>query len=207
MSSTFLGNSFKQEFKEMFDDPNSTQHACDQLSRLRQGKGSVTSFATKFRRLAPETGYNDTALIQLFRNGVSDEVKDALSYSLDEPSQFESFVKLAIKIDQRLFDRKMEKGNNSHFKPSQNSGAPRSSGPSPMNLDAMSSETQIGKFKKLSKEEKQRRVDNNLCLYCGSNQHLLDGCTVKKDRKDLNLVEFACESVSNATKHESAQSP
>ncbi len=58
---------FKYEFKTMFDDPNATRHACDQLSRLSQGSGSVSHYSLKFRRLAAQTGYNEAALRHFFR--------------------------------------------------------------------------------------------------------------------------------------------
>ena len=46
---------FVFEFKTFFEDPNAQRHAADALGRLKQGKGSCLSYATKFRRLAYET--------------------------------------------------------------------------------------------------------------------------------------------------------
>jgi hypothetical protein len=42
-----------------------------------------------------------------------------------------------------------------------------------MDLNAVS-------FKKITPEERQRRMDLRLCLYCGGSGHQVRGCPVKK---------------------------
>ena len=108
---------FITELRNLFDDPNAKRHACAALKRLRQGKGSVLTYSSKFRRLAAETGYNDDALMDLFRYGLNDEVKDVLSTVLEEPSDLESYMNFCIRIDQRLYDRRIEKGSSSKASP------------------------------------------------------------------------------------------
>lgn len=197
---------FKSEFKAMFDDPNATRHACDQLARLSQGSGSVSHYSLKFRRLAAQTGYNEAALRHFFRKGLHGKVKDVLSHTQEEPANLEEFIRFCIKIDHRLFDRKMEQKNENHyeppvFKPSQNA-AFKSAGPTPMDLDVMQSETQKAKFKKLTKQEKQRRADNNLCLYCASDKHQLPDCFITK-KSSLNIVEFVSVSLASSEPQDS----
>jgi hypothetical protein len=51
-----------------------------------------------------------------------------------------------------------------------NAAAP--SGPVPMEIDAM-------RVKHITSEEKQRRRDNNLCLYCGVSGHYAGRCPAK----------------------------
>ena len=58
-------NSFISDFKAYFDDPNAKRHAAASLVRLKQGKGSVLTFATKFRRLSYDTGFNNDALVYI----------------------------------------------------------------------------------------------------------------------------------------------
>jgi hypothetical protein len=60
---------------------------------MNLSKEKVTSFPAKFRRLASDTGYNNDALTEQFRKGLSDKVKDVLSTTwLDEPMDIESFI-------------------------------------------------------------------------------------------------------------------
>lgn len=165
---------FIDEFKSNYDDPYVMKNAQSKLRRLKQGKGSVLSYASRFRRLASESGYNNEAKIALFRTGLNDDVKDVLATLLDEPSEFESFINFCIKIDHRLFDRRMEKRglSQSSFQSKKPSGT---SEPSPMDLDNLENV----KSKKLSKEERQRRFKENLCLYCGEAGHRLSNCPKK----------------------------
>jgi Retrotransposon gag protein len=101
---------FILDFTALFDDPNAKRHACTSLKRLRQGRGSVLAYSAKFRRLASETGYNEDALLDIFRFGLSEDIKDILSTSLNEPSGLDDFIKFGVRIDQRLYDRKLERG-------------------------------------------------------------------------------------------------
>jgi len=195
-------SNFKKDFKEMFDDPNSIRHACAQLDHLQQGKGSVSSYAIVFRRLASETGYNEAALRHNFIKGLSDDNKNALSKAQDEPERLEDLIRFCVKMDQRIYDRKKE----IKFKPfnqSYKSSPVFAAGPSPMDLDAITTGTQRAKFKKLTAVEKQRRIDSGLCLYCASDKHKLPDCTVRKAPASLNVMEcvavsFGCSESQNS---------
>ena len=166
---------FMDEFKTLFDDPLKHRHARAAIDRLKQGKGSVLTYAAKFRRLASDTGYNNDALTEHFRKGLGDEVKDVLATALDEPTDIELLIPYCIRIDNRLYDRRIERsGNRSASKVSFKLSS-ESSSPSPMDLDAM----KLNENKKLTKEERERRIQNKLCLYCGEAGHRLAQCSRK----------------------------
>ena len=169
--------SFMEDFRAFFDDPNAKQHAAAAIGRLKQGKGSVLVYATKFRRLAHETGFNNDALVDIFRRGLSEEIKDRLSQTLDEPGDLEGFIALCIRIDQRIFDRKLEKSSSltpRQFVPRVHYQQQRAD-PVPMDLDS----AQMHGAKKLTAEERKRRMDGNLCLYCGERNHRLNTCPAR----------------------------
>jgi hypothetical protein len=173
---------FLQDFQDNYDDPYARHHAQAAIRRLRQGKGSVVSYASKFRRLASDTGFNDEAKIEIFKNGLIDEVKDVLAGILDEPPGFEQFINFCIKIDHRLYARRVEKKkpSGSDLKPSASKKEQQSSAhadPSAMDVDAV--QASAGKSKKLSQEERTRRLKENLCLYCGEPDHRLASCPKK----------------------------
>jgi hypothetical protein len=190
----FLKNyaGFIQEFRELFDDPNAKRHAQAALKRLRQGRGSVLTYSSRFRRLAAETGYNDQALLDLFRSGLNDDVKDVLATSIEEPEDFERFMQFCIRIDQRLYDRRLERGGGARntrpvgIVPRQESA---NSGVSPMDLDAMRAEP--NRTKRLTEEERRHRLDNGLCLYCGENGHRLATCPSRPSRSPDPSVDLS----------------
>lgn len=183
---------FVFEFKAFFEDANAQRHAADALGRLKQGKGSCLSYATKFRRLAYETGFNNGALINFFRKGLNEDIKDRLANALEEPEDLEELITLCVKIDQRLYDRRVEKAGNVKYAFTPPRFAPRpQSGVTPMDLDS----AQMDKFKKLTPEEKKRRYEQGLCLYCGEKSHKLASCPARnaKMRKGpgLNMLSIS----------------
>jgi Retrotransposon gag protein len=174
---------FVTDLAANYDDPHAQRHAQDALKRLKQGNRSAVTYAARFRRLANLTGYNSEALIEQFRSGLNDEVKDVLATALDEPEDLETFVHLCIKIDNRTYSRKMEKSNQSlrtrqFHKPT----VQQRSGPSPMEIDTVSIHGVGGKT--LSPQELQRRRDQRLCLYCGGANHVVATCPKKNLSKN-----------------------
>ena len=89
-------NAFILDFKSYFDDPNAKRHASAAIQRLKQLKGSVLVYSSKFRRLAYDTGFNNDALVDIFRRGLNDDIKDRLAQSLEEPTELEEFISLCI---------------------------------------------------------------------------------------------------------------
>ena len=184
---------FMTEFADLFDDPHSQKHAQSSLKRLRQGRFSVLAYSARFRRLAKETGFNDEALIDIYRTGLNDDVKDVLATSLVEPEKLEDFIHFCTKIDHRLADRRAERSRrpgvptNRPSPPSPALAPPLTHGPTPMDLDAMnasngsssSSGTPGSNPRKLTKEERDRRLRENLCLYCGAAGHRAFNCPKK----------------------------
>lgn len=189
-------NEFMKDFADLFDDPHAQKHAQSALKRLRQGKYSVLSYSARFRRLAKETGFNDEALIDIFRSGLNDEVKDVLATALEEPDRLEDFIHFCTKIDHRLSDRRVERHRGpaswqqrmpsrpvapaNRLPPRPTSPATLAlSGPTPMDIDVVRIDAAAVHSRKLTEEERQRRLKNNLCLYCGSTGHRAFGCPKK----------------------------
>ena len=160
---------FMDEFKRLFSDPNSKMKSQMLLKKLKQGNGSVLSYYTKFRAISINTGFDVEAQIDAFRSGLSDEIKDVLASSLYEFNDLETLVSLVIKIDTRLFDRKMEK----EFKTKTNHLASASGKDNLASIQLING--------KISHDERQRRMKFKLCLYCGQAGHNLKGCPKKQN--------------------------
>jgi hypothetical protein len=173
-------NMFLQEFKNLFENPHARKQAQASIQRLKQGKGSVLTYASRFRALKMDTGYNAEALISTFRRGLNDSVQDVIATSLEEPTDLEQFINLAIKIDNRLYSRKMERSSSAHppSMPSTSYTKPVAQRSDPMDLGAISRPSNG----KLTREERDRRFKENLCLYCGSSNHKINECDKRKQK-------------------------
>ena len=159
--------SFFQLLLDTFEDPNAINNARDQLSRIKQGKESCLNYSTRFRNMAVETGYNEVAKVALFRNGLNNDLKDALANVQSLPEKFEDFVKLAITMDNRQYQRRIEHQRSK----------PRSF--EPMQLDNITVNQLNNPKAPLSTEERNMRMKNGLCLYCGERGHLVKQCPRK----------------------------
>jgi hypothetical protein len=169
---------FMDEFTKLFSDPNAKMKSQLLLKKLKQGSGSVLSYFTRFRALALNTGFDQEAQMDSFRTGLSEEIKDVLATSLQEISDLESLVSMAIKIDTRLYDRRMEKDVRSSQPVVSSVADP------PPSINS----TQIKG--KLSKEERERRIKEKLCLYCGTSGHSVKECPKKKNKSEGKKVSF-----------------
>jgi hypothetical protein len=105
-----------------------------------------------------------------------------LAYSTEDPCSLKDLSDFAIRLDNRLHDRRMDKSGGLRPTPgpyrSSGSGRLPSSTDSstPMDLDGT---TTSRRFKPLTEAEKKRRRDNNLCLYCGDAGHKANECPKK----------------------------
>ena len=137
--------------------------------------------------------YDDQTKIFFFTNGVNQGLLTILSYQAGPPDNFNEFVKLCIKLDNRahLLHSK---------KPAMATANPKPSHPSPvstasrtasglMNL-SLADKTTSKKRAPLTDAQKKYRFDNNLCLYCGAKGHFASQCLHSKKKK-LNATETA----------------
>ncbi len=142
--------SFTPELCKVFDHPVQGQEATKRLLSLRQGAQSVAALSVDFHILASESGWNEQALIGVFIKSLLEKLKDELA-SWDEPKSLEDLISLAIRIDNRLRERNRER----YYAPEE-----------PM---------QLGRAQ-LTPSERQRRVNQRLCIYCGQAGHYLASC-------------------------------
>ncbi len=144
------------------------------IKKLKQGNGSVLSYYTRFRAISINTGFDQEAQISAFRNGLSDDIKDILATSLEEPKDLETLVSISIKIDTRLYDRKMEKEARIRLPTlsAVSSDVPTAVQGSELNAVQLANG-------KLTKMERERRMKLKLCLYCGESGHNLKECPKK----------------------------
>ena len=193
-----LLNSFEEfisEFKACFGDTDSIRTAINKIRRLRQGDRPASAYAADFRLLAADIPWDDQALMEQFRYGLRNDVKDLLLTFPEEPKSLTEAISRAVRCDNRLFERRSER----QFQmprarseptyasvvakpfPRESYNAPPVSTPTPMEIDT------TRRRGPLSEEEKQRRRANRLCLYCGGPGHIAVNCP-HRPRRQVNQI-------------------
>lgn len=132
---------FLQRFREVFEHAAGGQRPGDQLLSLTQGKATAAEYALQFRTLSAQTNWIEDTLKLLFRQGLSMDLQAELACR-DEGSSLNSFIELAIHIDNLLRTRP--------------SRAPISSSPVPEPM-------QLG-YTRLQPEEREKTSDAPVLL-------------------------------------------
>lgn len=157
--STF--EAFLQQFREVFEHPTKKGKAGEQLLTLSQGKRSAAEYALLFLTLAAQTTWVEDTLKLLFRRGLTSELQSELACR-DEGKSLSEFIDLAIQIDNLICSQHSTRAT------------PRY----PHETTTASEPMQLG-FTHLTPEERERRMQNHLCLYCGQSGHMKTSCPVR----------------------------
>lgn len=172
---------FVGELKKVFDHPVQGKEASKRLLTIRQGSRSVAEYSVDFRTLAAEAGWDDAALQTVFTNGLNEQLKDELVLR-DDADSLDSIISIAIKLDNRLRERKRERSNKpcpvnvSHSLP-----VPRSPPvPAASHHVGVTSEEpmQLGRAS-LTPAERHRRMMSGECIYCSQKGHFVSTCPLR----------------------------
>ncbi|KAK2899768.1 hypothetical protein Q8A73_012897 [Channa argus] len=181
LGSSFLipFHTFVEELRKIFDHPARSKNAADRLLSLRQGFRSVADFSVEFRVLATEAQWDDAALRTVFRHGLSDPVKNELTHR-DPPDSLDELIELAIRLDNRIRERRRERGQIPASVPKGLRTPPLKSLVSPVSSASASSELPAEPMELaragLSPTERQHRLQAGECIYCGSTRHFIAQC-------------------------------
>ncbi len=162
------------EMKRVFDRASSGREAARILAELRQGERSVSDYSIEFRTLAVECQWNEEAQWDMFLHGLADRIQREI-YALDLPTSLNGLIELALRVDARLsrIERRMLPSRGTGGATSQRSSGGDAASPvydhEPM---------QVGRAR-LTREEKERRRSQGLCLYCGVLGHFAFNCPAK----------------------------
>lgn len=174
---------YKKKLLTTFGDPDKETNDANRLDNLRQ-TGAASLYAAEFRRLALSLGWGVKALRHRFVKGLKEELKDELSRN-DPIEDFDALVERVVVLDNRLFQRRLQKtGRGSAaptvapfpaaFAPPSRPYTPAIPGAGdPMQVDA----TRTGNANSrprgpLTQQEKDYRRQNGLCGFCGQAGHI-----------------------------------
>lgn len=179
-------DTFLATFSEAFGEHDKNRWATTKIRALRQGSRSASLYASEFRQLACDINWGEEALVSQFQWGLRDDVKDLL-LSFSDPQNLNEAISQAVKCDNRLFQRRQDRRSwntlvPQRYAPSEIKAAHAthlpSQGPEDMQIDAV-------RFGPLTVQEKKRRLDEGLCLYCGNSGHKAINCDKKHKQRPL----------------------
>jgi hypothetical protein len=194
---------FQEAFLSSLGDPDRERTLTRDLQALVQ-TGSAAVYTTEFFRLSAFLGWNDQALQAQYYSGLKPEVKDALALSDKTLTTVQDLANFAIRIDNRLFERRQENRRNPNLM--RHTPIPTTirtptlspAGPTPMVLDA-----NRPRFQSLSPDERQHRIRNGLCLYCGQKGHMAIACPNHRSRQNPRTTQPLQAASTSATLSES----
>ena len=142
---------FKDKINRIFGLSNENNVAIRIIQHLQQRK-SIAEYATQFQQHAKNIDWDDNAFMTMFRRKLKNNVKNELMRNGTFIENFEKLIEQTIEIDDKLYERIMEKrhdgnGFGNHRYGYKKSGfnnnkstsrpAPDPYGPMPMELDFM----------------------------------------------------------------------
>uniref|UniRef100_A0A8C1XXR9 ribonuclease H n=1 Tax=Cyprinus carpio TaxID=7962 RepID=A0A8C1XXR9_CYPCA len=161
--------SFVDHFREAFGKPTWDSSISEKLYNLKQGKMSVNDYALQFRTLAATSGWNEQALLTTYRQGLDPRAWLHLA-AYEDTIGLERFIQLSIRfftcMQSCLEEHQGQPQHISLCRPEPVS--PPEPAHEPMQMDSTC----------LTGAERQRRLTQNLCLYCGSPGHILSTCPI-----------------------------
>ncbi len=174
-------DSFLHHFREVFEHPAEGRGAGEQLLAFSQGRKTAADYALSFRTLAAQTTWVEDTLKLLFRRGLNAELQSELACR-DEGRTLSQFIELTIHIDNLIRARRTVRSAPRSPPRSQNAGEPM----------------QLG-FTPLTPQERERRMQNQLCLYCGQAGHMRNTCPVRpsSDRRSVSDITRSISSASS----------
>ena len=198
-----LLNSYKlyvEAFRSHYQSATHQQDLLGKLDKLCQ-VGTAADYVARFVALADQARIDEITRREKFFRGLKAEIRHGLSLQVLPTAPFEQICQVAISVDYALsynarvpLHPGLKVKNGSTYAPSVKYSAPSSSssnnqasqattssasGPWPMEIDSI--RTRLGKGK-LPKEELERRLKNNLCLYCANSGHTKDSCPTKTEK-------------------------
>jgi Retrotransposon gag protein len=202
---------FLDELRTNFRPYDKTGDAEHELTNLRMRDGQHASdYLVRFSGLALRCSWGEPALRYRFYEDLLPWIKDELSKS-EKPQTLQVFKQKVQNINARYWERAQERSREQQNRqnPPKSSTSSASAVPSttpksiprsefrseqkPRLKDSKPTTPRVdlsGKLDskgKLTQQERQHRVDKNLCLFCGGSGHQTDTCPVKSARVTLLL--------------------
>ena len=158
--------------RKHFGDIDKERKSLTIIEKLKQ-TGSATQYAAQFQQYTARLGWGDTALRHRFYQGLKEHVKDEL-YRKDLPPTLSELIDSAIRIDNRHFERKMERGGNwTHWTKKERQGGDPMQG---VEYNKMTPKRRNHK----QQDKKDTQKETRTCYNCKKVGHLSKDCRSPK---------------------------
>ena len=199
-------SAFIRTLRVQFGPIDPTGDAESRIDHLKmQDNQHIVKYNVEFNRYAVRTGWDDSVLRHRYYTGLAERIKDVMGQQ-GKPPTLDGMKILAHTIDSRHWERqseksrgnknksddkpdksdanKSDKGNKSDDKNKNTAGNSKGKKPDNSKSGKPSSSSgssnpladKLGKDGKLTQQERQRRFDNNLCMFCGGVGHTAKDC-------------------------------
>ena len=185
---------FVEELRGMFGDPNAESTAEAELDNLRMRTNQkFADFLVEFNTLSSQVNWGDRALHHRLKHALPDRIKDSLAL-VQEPDVFVDWKRLVQNIDQRYWERQADIRRD--IRPSHTNNTTRNNVPPtiarnpPQSPSAVQTTTStrgtpgnppvashLNAQGGLTQTERDRRIAQGLCLYCGGQGHKASECS------------------------------
>jgi len=91
---------FLQNIKKTFGDPDQAQTACAQLHGLKMTPGTMAEdYTARFKMLAGRTGFNDTALEDIYIQGLPNSILQKIFAKVTLPNSLTAWKMVVQNLD------------------------------------------------------------------------------------------------------------
>jgi hypothetical protein len=99
---------FLKQLELTFGDPSVTISARRQLDNILQGPRPASVYASEFKRIANDTGFDENSLCYIFRRGLRQAIRKELVHHHPLPDKLDELMTLVIDIDNVMFELEQE---------------------------------------------------------------------------------------------------
>lgn len=185
------------------------------LENVKEEKRALTAasqFTAKFTEYAAKTGWDDKALRTMYYRGLKDNVKDELMRYGGDQSTLSLLQRAAIDVDDKLYERSMEKRHNhqsygrSGYATNGWTGGQQRRDPDAMEIDNTQQRPtrreKGGRYKKGNNQAQGKKREGLKCYNCQKTGHYARDCRGRKVQPQQRRADTQSYEVNVMTKTE-----
>uniref|UniRef100_A0A670ZJB3 CCHC-type domain-containing protein n=1 Tax=Pseudonaja textilis TaxID=8673 RepID=A0A670ZJB3_PSETE len=173
---------FQQQLRVMFENPIKTQTLARRLWDICQGKRPLQEYIAEFRLLCMDSTWNESAHMDAFQEGLADNIKDKLVHA-ERALTLDALVGQCLRIEAHLQQRR---SRGPVVEPPSHSRSQTTPLGVYKTMIRTEESMELGALRpRLTAQERSRRFQEGLCLYCGGPGHFANSCKRRGTRRPV----------------------